>query len=73
MKTVIFFLIDIYHIMLSPLLKSMLGTNKFCRYNPTCSEYAKKAIEKYGVMRGSVMALVRILSCQPFTKRSSYA
>lgn len=39
-----------------------------CRYVPTCSEYAMEAIDRYGVIRGSSMALVRLLRCHPFVK-----
>lgn len=37
-----------------------------CRYVPTCSEYAMEAIERYGVLRGSGMAVTRVLRCHPF-------
>lgn len=39
-----------------------------CRYVPTCSEYAVEAIERHGAIRGSVMAMMRLLRCHPFTK-----
>ena len=39
-----------------------------CRYVPTCSEYAMEAIERYGVLRGGLMAAVRLLRCHPFTR-----
>lgn len=39
-----------------------------CRFYPTCSAYAIEAIEKKGVIRGSVMAIWRILRCNPFCK-----
>jgi putative membrane protein insertion efficiency factor len=39
-----------------------------CRYIPTCSEYARIAIEKYGARRGSWLAIKRILRCHPFHK-----
>ena len=37
-----------------------------CRYLPTCSEYAKTSIERFGVWRGAVMGGRRLLRCQPF-------
>lgn len=37
-----------------------------CRYIPTCSNYAKEAIEEYGALKGSIMAIKRILRCNPF-------
>lgn len=40
----------------------------FCRFNPTCSDYAILAIEKYGVIKGGVKAIWRILRCNPFNK-----
>jgi len=39
-----------------------------CRYTPTCSEYAMEAVERYGVLRGSGMALWRVLRCHPLVK-----
>ena len=39
-----------------------------CRYVPTCSEYAMEAVERYGALRGSWMALARILRCHPFVR-----
>ena len=37
-----------------------------CRYVPTCSEYAMEAIDRFGVLRGSAMALWRLVRCHPF-------
>ena len=39
-----------------------------CRYIPTCSEYALEAVERFGVLRGGFMVLVRLLRCHPFVK-----
>lgn len=39
-----------------------------CRFTPTCSAYAITAIEKYGALKGSYMAIKRILRCHPFYK-----
>ena len=38
-----------------------------CRYIPTCSEYAAQAITRHGALKGSVLALWRILRCNPFS------
>jgi putative membrane protein insertion efficiency factor len=37
-----------------------------CRFEPSCSRYAYTAVERYGVIRGSWMALKRLLRCQPW-------
>jgi len=39
-----------------------------CRYYPTCSAYAIEAVEKYGALRGSYLAIKRILRCHPFSR-----
>lgn len=39
-----------------------------CKYYPTCSEYTKQAIKKYGALKGSSLGIIRILRCNPFSK-----
>ncbi len=39
-----------------------------CKYYPTCSEYTKQAIKKYGALKGCRMGLIRIIKCNPFSK-----
>ena len=39
-----------------------------CKYYPTCSQYGLEAIEKYGALKGGVLAVWRILRCNPFSK-----
>ena len=43
-----------------------------CRFTPTCSQYAYEAIHKYGAFKGSLLALRRLLRCNPFYKGSPY-
>ena len=53
-------LIAFYRTCISPLLPPA------CRYTPTCSQYAKEAIIKYGAFKGGWLALKRILRCNPW-------
>lgn len=59
--------ITVYQVFFSPLLKTMLGTNRFCRFFPSCSQFTKEAILEFGIIRGSMLGLRRIISCNPFT------
>lgn len=40
----------------------------FCRFSPTCSQYSIEAIEKYGIIKGGLIAIWRLLRCNPFNK-----
>lgn len=57
--------IEFYQKYISPIFKSA-GVN--CKYYPSCSEYTKQAIEKYGSIRGVCLGIIRILKCNPFSK-----
>lgn len=54
-------LLKTYQFCISP----FIGGRAACRFTPTCSEYAKQAIEKYGIYRGCILAVKRILRCRP--------
>jgi len=43
----------------------------YCKYNPTCSQYAIEAIEKYGFWKGGFKSFKRILRCNPWSKGGS--
>lgn len=43
-----------------------LAINRVCRFYPTCSDYARESIEKFGLKKGGSMAISRILRCRPF-------
>ncbi len=59
MKFILLLLLRFYRKAISP----YLGNN--CRFHPTCSVYAMQAIEKYGAMKGSWLAIKRIGKCHP--------
>jgi len=60
MKNFIVFLINLYQKYVGPI------KGKTCRFYPTCSEYTKEAIIKYGVIKGGFLGIKRILRCHPF-------
>ena len=60
MKKPILTVIKFYQYFISPLI----GQN--CRYYPTCSAYAIEAVDKYGSLKGTFLAVKRILRCHPF-------
>jgi hypothetical protein len=63
MRRILLALIGFYRRWLSP-LKRMPS----CRFLPTCSEYAREAIEVHGALRGGVAALGRLCRCHPFCR-----
>ncbi len=55
-------LIRIYQKFLSPHL------GKRCIYYPTCSQYVMQAVDKYGIIKGNILGIKRLLKCNPFSK-----
>ncbi|HNS08673.1 MAG TPA: membrane protein insertion efficiency factor YidD [Candidatus Ozemobacteraceae bacterium] len=55
-------LIRLYQRFLSPIIGAA------CRFNPSCSRYTYEAIEKYGLIKGSLMGAWRICRCNPFCR-----
>ncbi|WP_310603627.1 membrane protein insertion efficiency factor YidD [Anaerosporobacter sp.] len=63
MKKILIFLIKIYRKYISP-----LKGRPTCIYTPTCSLYAMEALQKYGAIKGTYLAVRRVLRCHPFAK-----
>ena len=61
MKAIFLAPIRLYQRVLSPMLPAR------CKYHPSCSEYAVEAVRRYGVLRGAVLAVWRILRCNPWS------
>ena len=62
MKIIIIFIIKVYKKFISPVLPPS------CRFYPTCSMYAVEAVERFGVLKGGLLAVKRILRCNPYCK-----
>ena len=62
MKKILITIIRFYQRYLSPLKSTK------CPYYPSCSNYGLEAIQKYGAFKGGILALWRILRCNPFSK-----
>ncbi|HEY8187842.1 MAG TPA: membrane protein insertion efficiency factor YidD [Pyrinomonadaceae bacterium] len=60
MKSLLIAFLRFYKLVISPFLPPS------CRFFPTCSQYATEAISRYGALRGSALALRRLLRCHPF-------
>ena len=52
--------IKLYQNFVSPLLPST------CRYSPTCSEYSKQSLVKFGLIKGFILSIKRIIKCNPW-------
>ena len=62
MKKILIAGIKLYQKYISPMKRTK------CPYIPTCSQYGLEAIQKYGALKGSALAVWRILRCNPFSK-----
>jgi len=60
LKRLLIMCIILYQKYISPFLANS------CRFYPTCSQYAKHSLEKYGVIKGIYLAGARLLKCHPF-------
>ncbi|MGE4484376.1 MAG: membrane protein insertion efficiency factor YidD [Oscillospiraceae bacterium] len=60
MKKILIGFVKFYRKYISPL------SPPCCRYYPTCSQYALEALEKYGAVKGSWLAIKRLSKCHPF-------
>lgn len=61
MKKIFIKIIELYQI-------TPLHSHSNCRFIPTCSEYAKIAIDRFGFIKGMILSLKRIIRCHPFGK-----
>jgi len=59
-------LVDLYRKLISPILPPM------CRFEPSCSQYAREALLTHGACKGFALALWRVLRCNPLTKGGTY-
>ncbi len=67
MKKIVITIIRIYQAALSPILPF-----NHCRFVPSCSDYAREAVEKHGARRGIYLGMRRLLRCHPFHKHAGY-
>ena len=65
MKKIVLYLLKFYKKHISIWFESK---NVRCIFYPTCSEYMYQAVEKYGVIKGGVLGIYRIIRCNPFSK-----
>lgn len=68
MKNLLIKTIEIYQVVFSVFIKNILGVKNVCRFETTCSNYAKQSIQSYGAIKGAGMSFARIIKCQPFYK-----
>jgi len=62
MQRLLLALIALYRYCLSPLIPG------HCRFIPSCSEYAREAVLRFGPLRGTLLAVWRVLRCQPLCR-----
>jgi len=60
------FLVRVYQLILSPAKNVLLGPAGYCRFEPSCSQYAAEALKTHGALGGSWLAARRICRCHPW-------
>ena len=70
MNTIVISILSFYKKYISKILVALFG--RACRYQPTCSIYAKEAIKKYGLGKGGLLFLKRLTRCHPYTNHSGF-
>ena len=71
MRKILFFFIQLYQKYLSPDHSGrgkVLHPYGYCKFYPTCSEYMKQSLKKYGLFKGISKGIWRILRCNPFSQ-----
>ena len=66
MKHLLVGLVDLYRLLVSPLLPPL------CRFEPSCSHYAREALLRHGAVKGTALAIWRVLRCNPLTKGGQF-
>lgn len=62
MRRLLVRLVDLYRVAISPLLP------RLCRFEPSCSAYAREALLRHGAAKGMLLSIWRVLRCNPFCK-----
>ncbi len=66
MTAIVKIFIKTYQAVISPMFPPS------CRFQPTCSEYANQAVDKYGAFKGGYLSVKRLLKCHPFSGKHGY-
>jgi uncharacterized protein len=61
LRTLVVAPVRVYQRAISPALP------RRCKYHPSCSEYAVQAVKRFGVLRGAILAVWRLLRCNPWS------
>lgn len=67
MRKMISFLLRLYQCSF-PLIREVFFLNTGCLFVPSCSDYARESVERFGVLRGALLGFRRILRCHPFCR-----
>jgi len=68
-KRIVIAVIRSYQWGISPLLSALVGPGGGCRFEPTCSHYFARAVERFGVVRGGWLGIKRLARCHPWGGR----
>lgn len=62
------FVFSFYRLLIGPFMRAVAGPSAGCRFEPSCSHYSEQAFREFGLFKGGLLSVKRIVRCNPWTQ-----